>query len=209
MITSWVWLDRTGFFAAVLLGQITVVVALAVLAARLFGRGGAAARHAVWLAALSGVLAAPLLTVLVEPTGLSLGRIEGYATDSGEEKGNGVWTESPYLPVLAPVPRASDGNAIKGVPKNKLSSETIITKPPMPVVVDTPPSAEDEKSVTVETGKPLPNRLTLGVPLWPFYWRRGWPVQFSCCCGCCTAVSPSPSSSAPPSRRKDACRRQC
>jgi beta-lactamase regulating signal transducer with metallopeptidase domain len=93
--------DAMALALAGVLLQITVVIVLAALVSRALARRGAAARHAVWLAALGCVLASPFLIVLTDCAGLKLIAVplsprpatDTVATDA-------PWVEAATIPTL-------------------------------------------------------------------------------------------------------------
>ena len=66
--------DAGGFLIAQVLVQITVVILMARLLARLGSRWNAAWRHSIYLVALLCVLASPLLSWVMQETGITLVR---------------------------------------------------------------------------------------------------------------------------------------
>jgi beta-lactamase regulating signal transducer with metallopeptidase domain len=116
--------DSVAIGGAVVLLQITVVVAMASVTVRLLKRR-AALRHAVWLCALGCVIASPLLAVFAERLGIGLLQLEPLHSQAiVDEEPSAPWVEPMTAPVSSP---ASSANRETATPL--VASETALVAP--------------------------------------------------------------------------------
>jgi beta-lactamase regulating signal transducer with metallopeptidase domain len=128
--------DPFALGAAGLLVQIAAVVGLAALVSWALARRGAAARAAVWLAALGCVLLAPLLAALAGRTGLVLIAVPLSPGAAPAAAADGPWVEAAPVPALASGPPTSAGPKRETAPKKTGRSGDSAAAPTPPMAPD-------------------------------------------------------------------------
>ena len=165
--------DSVAIGGAVVLLQITVVVAMAAVAVRLLRRR-AALRHAVWLCAFGCVIASPLLAVFAGRLGIGLVRLEPpYSQAIVDEEPSALGWNQCTAPVSVPA-----------------SSENRETATPL-VAPETAPLTPTNVSKVAN----IPNfaaPLDLRAPFAAPYISLGLSGPSSCCCDCYMGFMASP-----------------